>query len=227
MTADSQTGFCVIIPAYNEGRHVRQVVTDVLARTPNVVVVDDGSADNTVAEAEAGGATVLRHDVNQGKGAALETGFTHARERGYEFAIVMDADGQHAVEDLSAFIETYRRTGTPVLVGNRMAAPEGMPLVRRLTNQFMSWLLSRAMGQRVPDTQCGYRLFRCDVVPPLSPQARRFEAESEMLLDIAQAGVPIGAVPIRVIYGEEKSKINPVKDTVRFFRMLHRRRVRE
>jgi hypothetical protein len=100
----------------------------------------------------------------------------------------------------------------------------GMPLVRRLTNRFMSWMLSREMKQYVPDTQCGFRLTRSDVIPLVAAESERFAAESETLLRMADRGVRIGAVRIRTIYRDEKSSINPVTDTIRFIRMIRRYR---
>lgn len=213
---------CVVVPGYQEEGRIGKVVRDIRAYASDVVVVDDGSRDRTGEEARAGGAIVLRHETNKGKGAALATGLSFAAAHGYECVITMDADGQHAASDIPAFVETYRRTGTPVLVGNRMGHADGMPLVRRWTNRFMSWLLSRHIGQRVPDTQNGFRLYRCDVLPPPRAGSEGFAAESEILLQLGLAGVTIGAVPTKTIYGDEKSKISPVADTLRFFRMLRR-----
>jgi len=166
------------------------------------------------------GAHVIRQNVNKGKGVALNTGFAYAREKGYHAVITMDADGQHDPAELPKFVEAYVRTGIPVLIGNRMANPHDMPLIRLWTNRFMSWLLSKAMGQYVPDTQCGYRLYRCDVIPFVSAASERFAAESEILLHIATRGIRIGSVRISTIYGGEESKINPVSDTFRFVSML-------
>ncbi len=219
MIPDAERG-AVLIPGYNEGRRIGAVVRAVLAYCPTVIVVDDGSADDTAAQAEAAGATVLRHAVNRGKGAALNTGFDYVRQRGFEYVVTMDADGQHAAEDLPGFVERYRAGDAGVLIGNRMADPRTMPLVRRLTNRFMSWMLSRRMGQWVPDTQNGYRLYRTDLIPDMSGCSARFAAESEILLELAIRRVTIGAAPTRIIYGDEKSKIHPFKDTLRFFRML-------
>jgi glycosyltransferase involved in cell wall biosynthesis len=219
MIADAGRG-AVIIPGYNEGARIGAVVRAVRAYFPDVIVVDDGSADDTAGQAEAAGATVLRHSENRGKGVALNTGFAHARQKAFEYVITMDADGQHSPADLPGFVARYRAGEADVLVGNRMADPRTMPLIRRLTNRFMSWLLSRKMGQRVPDTQNGYRLYRTDLIPDMSSGSARFAAESEILLALAGAGVRIGSAPTRVIYGDEKSKIHPVTDTLRFFRML-------
>jgi glycosyltransferase involved in cell wall biosynthesis len=213
---------CALIPAYCEAPRIAQVVRDVKKYCPNVVVVDDGSPDDTASVAEVAGAKVLVQPENRGKGAALNRGFAYAREKGFEFVITLDGDGQHAADDIPAFIALYAESGIPVIIGNRMAHTESMPLVRRLTNRFMSWLLSRKMGQSVPDTQNGFRLYRTDVIPEMLIGMQRFAAESEILLELAANGVRIGAVPIKVIYRDEHSKINPVRDTWRFFNMLRK-----
>lgn len=210
----------VMIPAFNEQGRIGQVVHRVREFVDDILVVDDGSTDATAAEAEAAGARVIKHEGNRGKGVALNTGFADVRARGFDVVITLDADGQHDPADLPRFLEAYQRTGFPVLVGNRMASSDTMPLVRRMTNRFMSWLLSREMKQYVPDTQCGYRLFRCDVIPLVATHSERFAAESEILLHVAERGIRIGAIGVATIYRDEKSKISPIKDTLRFFRML-------
>ena len=221
--------FCIVIPAYREEKHIAAVVEEVRAYAPDVVVVDDGSPDSTTQEAEKAGALVLSHVRNQGKGAALRTGIRHAADKGYDLVITMDADGQHAPSDIPAFLAAHARTHCPVLVGNRMGDTKTMPWVRRKTNLFMSGLLSRTMGQYVPDTQCGFRLYHRDVFPLLLREgASRYDAESEVLLHLSLEGRKIGAVAIQTIYGAERSKIHPLADTIRFFRMLRRfRKIRK
>ncbi|MFO7871581.1 MAG: glycosyltransferase family 2 protein [Kiritimatiellia bacterium] len=214
--------FCVLMPAYREGKKIREVLRRILKHCRDTVVIDDGSDDGTAEEAEKTGATVLRHRVNRGKGAALATGFEYAGKGNFEFVIVMDADGQHDPDDIPVFIRAFDRGAGPVIAGNRMGNTENMPLVRRMTNRFMSGLLSGKMGQRVPDTQCGYRLYAAEVLELIPADSGRFAAESEVLLRLADAGVKINSVPVKVIYGSEKSKINPLRDTFRFFAMLRR-----
>ena len=215
---------CILVPAYKEEKHIAAVVREVLDYCPNVIVIDDGSPDDTAQVAAAAGATVLEHVHNQGKGAALQTGFDHARTQGYDLAITLDADGQHAPSDIPAFLQAYERTHSPVLVGNRMGDVASMPRLRRFVNRFMSALLSRVMGQHVPDSQCGFRLYHRSAFPQGLPDAasRRYAAESEILLRLALQGRKIGAVTIQTIYGQEKSKVNPLTDTFRFFLMLRR-----
>lgn len=213
---------CALIPAYLEEQRIRGVVQKALQYIRPIVVIDDGSPDHTAAEAAAAGAIVIRHEKNLGKGAALNTGFAYAVKQKFDYVITMDADGQHAPADIPGFIEAYRRTGVSALVGNRMADPGKMPLVRKLTNIFMSWYLSRQMGQYVPDTQCGFRLYAAQILPHLAAESSRYAAESETLLRAAAQNIKIGSVPIQVIYRDEKSKIRPFRDTIRFFRMVRR-----
>ena len=212
---------CVVVPAYCEGGRIGNVVRGILPHCELVVVVDDGSPDATAAEAAEAGATVLKHEVNRGKGAAQNTGFRYALEQSFDLVVTMDADGQHAPEDLAGFLRKQAETGARAVLGNRMDDPRDMPLVRRLTNRYMSWLLSRKMGQRVPDTQCGFRMYHRDVLPIVITDSERFEADSEVLLNLASKGVKIETVPVKVIYRDEQSKIRPVRDTFRFFSMLH------
>jgi glycosyltransferase involved in cell wall biosynthesis len=224
MTADdrSRHRVCVVIPAFREEARINPVVRAVRERGCDVVVVDDGSDDRTAEVARQAGAAVVVHPQNQGKGVALNSGFQYAVERHYDGVITMDADGQHDPDEIPKFLEAYVRTGIPVLIGNRMANAEAMPRIRRWTNRFMSWMLSRAMGQYIPDTQCGYRFYRCDVLPFITAHSERFAAESEILLHVAGRGIRIDSVRISTIYGDEKSRINPLVDTVRFFSMLWR-----
>lgn len=215
---------CILIPAYREEPHIAAVVRETRDYCPDVIVIDDGSPDDTARAAGEAGATVLAHVHNQGKGAALQTGFDYARAHGYDLAITLDADGQHAPSDIPAFLQAYARTHSPVLVGNRMGNVANMPWLRRFVNRFMSDLLSRVMGQYVPDSQCGFRLYHCSAFPAglPDPASRRYAAESEVLLRLSLQGRKIGAVTIQTIYGNEKSKVNPLTDTFRFFRMLRR-----
>ena len=220
-TNKDELRWCVLLPAYQEGGRIGATVEAVRPHCPHVVVVDDGSSDGTADEARAAGADVVVHPHNMGKGVALQTGFKHVSEAGFACVVTMDGDGQHAPEDLPGFLKVYRETGAQVVVGNRMADPRTMPLVRRLTNRFMSGLLSRRMGQHVPDTQNGYRLYGRDVLPILmATVSEGFAAESEVLLDLSEAGQQIASAPTRIIYGDEKSKIHPLRDTIRFFNML-------
>lgn len=209
-----------VIPCLNEAAAIGAVVRGVRGMIAAVLVVDDGSTDATSAMALAAGAEVLRHESPEGKGAALADGLAWARERGFVWAVTMDGDGQHSPGDLPRFFAAADRTGAGMIVGNRMAAPAGMPWLRRQVNRWMSRRLSRLAGRPLPDTQCGYRLIRIADWSGLELRTRNFEVESEMLMGFVRAGLGIEFVPIEVIYKSEQSKIHPVRDTLRWFRWL-------
>lgn len=223
MPAESFTRkWVAVIPAYREVSRIAAVVQGVRRHGLTPVVVDDGSEDGTAAAATAAGAIAVSHPVNRGKGAALDTGIRRASELNADWIVTMDADGQHDPDDLPSFLSAAHAPDAAVLVGNRMEHVEGMPMVRRCTNWLMSWLLSRTMGQRVPDTQCGYRAYARDILARFHTDSTHFDAESEILIRIARAGIRIDSVPIRTIYRDERSKIRPVRDTLRFLRMWRR-----
>lgn len=209
---------CVLIPVLNESGTIGSVVSGVRVRGLDVVVVDDGSTDNSGAIARQDGATVIRHEARKGKGQSLRDGFQYVLEHGYEGVITMDGDGQHDVSDLDKFLQLISEKRPGVIVGNRMANPKGMPLVRYLTNRFMSFLISSACGQNVPDTQCGYRYISAAVLREVPLASDDFEIETEMLMKSAKHGFHVDSVPVMTIYRNEESKIHPLKDTVRFIK---------
>ncbi len=219
-----RTNVAALIPCYFEEKRVGEVAHRVRAQLDTVLVVDDGSTDRTADEAKATGVEVIRHDINQGKGAAIKTGLRalSARDR-IEYIIILDGDGQHLPEEIPRFIDEANRSGAAMLVGNRMTDLKTMPAVRRMTNQFMSGKISGVCGQEIPDTQCGFRMMRRHLASALcAAPSTRYDYETEMLVIVSRQGCKIGAVPVSTIYGDEKSKIHPVRDTLRFFKLLSR-----
>ena len=183
-----------------------------------VIVVDDGSTDDTAAVAERAGAFVIRHGENLGKGAALKAGLSWALANGFAFAIMLDGDGQHDPAELPQFIAAMKRGGVDLVIGNRMNDPQAMPWLRRQVNRWMSRRLSRRVGRELPDTQCGLRLIRLSIWRELDLRTTHFEIESEMLLGCLAAGRTVEFIPIRTIYRNGPSKIRPILDTLRWFR---------
>ena len=255
----------VIIPCRNEARFIAKLVREVRALLPNVIVVNDASTDATAEQAASAGAEVISHQLAQGKGAALRTGWNRARERGFAWALCMDGDGQHAPADIMKFLECAERddaaartlvgqvpspakvspaptpadsqrqpgavaglrqpgaavprsAGASLIVGNRMNEANKMPLVRRTVNRWMSRKLSALAGRELPDSQCGFRLLRLAALDRVQLRATQFEIESEQLLSFIAAGEPVEFVPVQVIYRAERSKIHPLRDTLRWFR---------
>ncbi len=213
---------CVLIPGYNESRTIEQVVSNTLKVINDVVVVDDGSKDDTAQLAKDAGAIVLKHEINRGKGAALKTGFNYAVENGYDAVVTMDSDGQHDPEDIPRFLNALNSFKSGIIIGSRMNDITTMPAIRKCTNKLTSYVNSTFAHQRIDDSQSGFRLITTDVFRTIKLETDRFETESEILIKASKAGFKIISVPIKTIYGEEKSKIRPVKDTYTFIRLFFR-----
>lgn len=219
----NRTNVAAAIPAYHEAEHVRGVAERVCAQLDHVLVIDDGSTDATAARAREGGAEVIVHPVNLGKGEAIKTGLRHWLERPeIEFIVLLDSDGQHLPEEISRFFKAAAGTEASLFIGTRMHDVREMPFVRRRVNRYMSHRISLLCGQVVPDTQCGYRMIHRDVVPLLLAGTSRFDYETEMLIVASRAGFRIASVPISTIYSDEVSSIHPVRDTIRFFQLMRR-----
>ncbi|MBP8974187.1 MAG: glycosyltransferase [Anaerolineae bacterium] len=207
-----------LIPAYNEAGRVGGVVAAVRARLP-VLVVDDGSADGTARLAEEAGATVLRQQPNQGKGAALRAGFRWALEAGYDAVLTLDADGQHDPAEIPAFVEAFTAQNADLVIGERTFRQ--MPFPRNLSNTVGRALFSWALGQPVRDNQSGYRLLsRRMMEATLASREGGFEFEVEMIVTCVQRGYRLVGVPIRTIYEGEKSYIKPIPQTIHFMRVV-------
>jgi glycosyltransferase involved in cell wall biosynthesis len=215
-------GTGVILPAFNAGRHLAGVIAGIRAHAPTarILVVDDGSADRTAEEARRAGAEVRAHPQNRGKGAALATGFAWAVDSGLEWVYTMDADGQHLPSEMAGLMQAATDGALDVVVGNRMDRTADMPWLRKRTNEFTSWVVSRLAGVRIPDSQNGYRLFRAARLEGLTLRTTRYDTESEILVKLARRGCRIGSAPVSTVYGDEKSSINPIIDTGRFFRLV-------
>lgn len=207
---------CILIPVYNEANTISAIVRALREKSFDVVVVDDGSTDDSGRIAEQEGACVIRHEHKKGKGSSLQSGFDYILKQGYEGIMVMDGDGQHAVEDIDQFIALAQKDKSSIIVGNRMGNPQGMPLVRFLTNRFMSSLISLACKQSIEDTQCGFRYISGDILKGLRLKSSDFEIETEILIKASKKGCRIHSVPVQTIYRDEESKIRPIKDTIRF-----------
>ena len=218
-------GVCVVIPAYEEEERIGKVVERVkkIKGIQEVVVVDDGSGDRTGEVARKAGATVLTHARNQGKGKALLTGFRYALQKNYSGVITMDGDGQHLPEEIPRFLKI--RKEADIVVGCRMANPYDMPRIRYFTNLLTSFLTSLLAGRRIRDSQSGFRWIARKVLEELRLEAGRFDIESELLIKAGKKGFRIKEIPITSVYlpdSVKKSKISPLRDTLRFLSLIWR-----
>ncbi len=215
--------FCILIPAFNEEKAIVEIIRYIRTYGLDVIVIDDGSTDNTAEEARKINAVVFSHERNRGKGQALRTGFEHVIRNGYDGVILMDADGQHSPWGVKDFLEHAAGSKADIIIGNRMGHPEGMPLTRRWTNIFTSFVISKLARQRIPDSQCGFRLIRSGVLKKISLSTFKYDTDSEMLIEAARKGFRIESIPILSIYAGQESQINPLIDTFRFFGLIFRK----
>ena len=211
-----------LIPAYEEGPRIGAVVEAARRHVP-VVVVDDGSTDDTAARAEAAGATVIRQLPNAGKGAALRAGFRHTLDQGAAAVVTLDADGQHDASEIPLFLDAFARSRPELVIGRRDFRE--MPPVRRLSNVLGGVALSAALRREVPDNQSGYRLIgRVLMRAMLASDESGFEFEVEMIARCVALGLPLEWVPIRTIYAGEPSHIEPWRHFREFLRVTAKAR---
>ncbi len=211
---------CVIIPAYNESTAIAGLINQIIKSGLAAIVIDDGSVDDTAKIASDCGAQVLIQPKNMGKGAALIKGYKLALEQGFDAVISMDGDGQHSGDDLLAFIRQAQVSSSALIIGNRMGSTRRMPFLRLITNVLMSELISFVVGQKIPDTQCGYRLIKKELLSSLTLSTSKYETESEVLIKAGRLGFKIESIPVKTIYSGQKSQINPFSDTLRFLRFM-------
>jgi glycosyltransferase involved in cell wall biosynthesis len=208
---------CALIPAFNEAPYIAKVIAGSRQYVEKVVVIDDGSADRTAEVARAAGATCLESQSNQGKGSALRIGLSYARAENFTHALTLDGDGQHLPEDIPVMLRTAQETGADLVIGARTFDRALMPRARYYSNTLGSRLTSALVGHEIRDSQCGFRLFRLDKLCTTELRSLRYEFEMEVLIKMARSGCTIAHAPISMVYdyGQARSKMNPVRDTVR------------
>jgi glycosyltransferase involved in cell wall biosynthesis len=208
---------CVLIPAFNEAVHIGKVVEGARQHVADVVVIDDGSVDGTADIARAAGAICLQLPKNCGKASALRAGIAYAREHNFIFAITLDGDGQHLPQDIPVMLRVAEETGADLVIGARRFDRARMPGPRYYSNVIGSRLASALVGHEIRDSQSGFRLFRLDKLGNAKLRSRCYELEMEILIKMSRSGCTIAHAPIRTIYddGEARSKMKPVRDTVR------------
>jgi glycosyltransferase involved in cell wall biosynthesis len=228
----SQTA--AVIPAYQDEKHIGDIVRRTREQLDRVLVIDDGSTDQTAQRAREAGAAVIVHAENRGKGEAIKTGLGHWLDQEITWLTLLDSDGQHLPEEIDRFLAAAASLDSPepcakaaatrptFFIGNRMTNVAGMPFVRRIVNRYMSRRISRVCGQEIPDTQCGFRMLNRRLIPELLGGGHRFDYETEVLIIASRKGYRIESVPITTVYTDQVSKIHPALDALRFFKMMWR-----
>ncbi len=214
----------ITLPVYNEAPHLGQLINDLRTVTDlDILVIDDGSDDNTPAVLKRAGAPCLRHERNLGKGEALRSALKAARAQGYHWMITMDGDGQHDPAALSEFVRTIRSQQSDFCIGWRQGRSGTMPPLRQLSNGLSSILLSLFAGTRFHDAQCGFRAYRT-ALPGLDEcRESGFQYESELLLRLADHHCRFAEIAISTCYTGSSSRIRPIRDSLAFMRLLWRR----
>lgn len=210
---------CAVIPFYNEQDFIVDVVNKTKSFVDLVIVVDDGSTDNSlklVRNIEDIEIVIL--DKNYGKGVALKAGFSIALELGFEVIVTLDGDMQHNPEFIPDFLEAIKKYD--VVIGNRMSDLKSMPILRIMSNYLTSYLLSIKLRKIIKDSQCGFRAYRKDVLKKISIHSSGFEAESEIIVRAVREGFTIGFVNVPTIYGNEKSKMKSFEAIKGFIKVL-------
>lgn len=206
-----------LIPAYNAQETLAPVLKGVKKHISDILVVDDGSRDDTGLTAQREGAQILRHPQNRGKGAALISGFKYALDEGYDLVLTMDADGQHNPEFIPDFLEAYKTHQPGIIIGSRWSQVQGMKGIRRRFNQLARAAISACCKIPLEDSQSGYRLLDTRVLKKLKLTTRRYDTETELLIKAAKAGFSILSIPAPPLFvdGTTTSHFRAVPDTYR------------
>lgn len=223
------TRIVALVPAFNESGTIRQVVCGIAQHVHTVVVVDDASSDGTGALARASGAAVVVRTGDRGKGRAIREGLAHILAADeVTHVLMLDGDMQHLPHEAPRLIEAAAHTAADLVVGERQFARDRMPRARYYANLCGSTALSSFIGVPLRDTQCGYRLFRADMLRRMTLRATGYDIETEMLIKAGRLGGRIEQVPVSAVYIGAPSKLRPIRDTTRtcfravFYRYIER-----
>ena len=215
-----QLHICVIIPTYNNVNSLGAVITDVATYTNHIIVVNDGSTDNTKSVIEAFPLVqLISYDKNVGKGWALRKAFAYAIEKGYQYAITIDSDGQHFAKDLPVFVEKLLVEKNAIIIGARNMDQASVPGGSSFGNRFSNFWFKAETGISSPDTQSGYRLYPLEPIKKIIFFTRKYEFEIEVLVRAAWKGVKVLSVPVTVYYAPKEERISHFRPYKDFFRI--------
>jgi glycosyltransferase involved in cell wall biosynthesis len=210
-------GICVVIPAYNCEKTIESVVRETLQQGFPLLVVDDGSIDQTAEQIAGLPVNLIRHDVNKGKGMALRSAFDWALMNGFSMVVTLDADGQHDPTAICAMVAEARGKGFDLLLASRYSQFQEMAGLRRYWNRFGAWCMRKRTGFKIDDSQSGFRVYSSKLLRSVNLVSTGYDLEMEILVKCWKAGFSIGSVPVaaRVADGRSTSHFRPVRDTWR------------
>jgi glycosyltransferase involved in cell wall biosynthesis len=206
-----------LIPALNAARTIEPVIVATKGELEQVVVIDDGSSDDTAAVAARGGATVIRHPRNRGKGGALKTGFQYVVDNGFDGVITLDADGQHLPREIPKFLAAHRETGADLIIGGRSHLFEKMLPRRRFANRMSAAMISWAARTQITDSQSGFRYYSARLLREIRLRSEGFDLESEVIIRAGVRGFKVITIPIELgfVDGLSTSHYKPMADSLR------------
>lgn len=210
---------CVIIPTYNNCKTLDTVISGVLAYTQQIIVVNDGSTDDTENILKKHkNIDIISYSENKGKGYALRKGFDFARKKGYNYAITIDSDGQHFVDDIPVFLDKLQKEPDAIIVGARNMIQESVPRKSSFGNKLSNFWFKFETGINLPDTQSGFRLYPLKPIENIKFFTKKFEFEIEVMVRAAWKGIKLISVPVRVYYAPKQKRIShfrPINDFLR------------
>jgi glycosyltransferase involved in cell wall biosynthesis len=212
-TQQTKVGVLAGIPAYNEARYVGSIVLQARQYVDEVIVVDDGSTDNTAKVAELAGATIVRHNENRGKGAAIQRILAEAKRRNPDVLVLLDADAQHDPSEIPALIKPIS-DGFDLVIGSREAQEDKTPLYRRIGKKVIFRSSRIASKTNIYDSESGFRALSPKTIKELELKENGFAIESEMITRAADKNLKITEVPISNIYTKDGSTLHPIRHGV-------------
>ena len=199
--AHNNTDIWVVIPLYNEATVIAGVIEGLLPTFPNVVVIDDGSSDGSGAIAKAAGARLVSHPINLGQGAALQTGFEFALERGASYVVTFDADGQHRVVDAAAMVDRARADELSIVFGSRFLDDRTKPgLLKKIVLKTAVWVTNITTGTKLTDAHNGLRVIRRDALRQIKLKQDRMAHGTEIVVQLGKTKLPFAEQPVEVLY---------------------------
>ncbi|MCP4704157.1 MAG: glycosyltransferase family 2 protein [candidate division Zixibacteria bacterium] len=216
----------ILIPAFNAALFIGELLTRIKKTVPSIdiLVIDDGSTDETITKVKSQNCTILINKTNRGKGYSLKRGFAYAFDNNYDYLITIDADLQHCPEDITQFV--LRKNKGHICIGSRDLSMSKMPIGRWLSNNLTSFMVSIFGGKVIRDSQSGFRMFDLKVLKKMKADSNKFDFESELLFQTGLLNINVNEVPIDTIYKNENSSISHFGDTFRFIRQIWKRIIR-
>jgi len=213
----------IIIPSFNAGEYLEELLSRIRKSAPEIdlLVIDDGSSDNSAKLLDRLQIRYHRNKANMGKGYSLQCGFVYALDNGYDFVITMDADLQHLPEEIDNFLEYPEEAD--LYLGTRKRMATKMPFPRRLSNFLTSRIISWFSGQPIRDSQCGFRMISSGLIKSIKVDSVGYDFESEFLFKAGKMKIRIAEVPVSTVYCNSRSSIKPITDTLKFVLLIWKR----